>query len=87
MIRDEYVVNFKPPASEHLTQPVICAKQPIRNRFQRQSLIGRLNRRIRSSQIVDFRNACSALHTLEWTMSELLELKLSTVPEMDPKQT
>ena len=26
-------------------------------------------------------------YTLEWTMSELLELKLSTVPEMDPKQT
>ena len=27
------------------------------------------------------------LHTLEWTMSELLELKISAVPKMDPKQT
>ena len=27
------------------------------------------------------------LHTLECTMSELLELKLSAVPEMDPNQT
>ena len=27
------------------------------------------------------------LHTLEWTMSELLKLKMNTVPEMDPKQT
>ena len=36
--------------------------------------------------VVDFRNACSALHTLEWTMNEFLELKMSAV-EMDPKQT
>ena len=26
-------------------------------------------------------------HTLEWTMSELLELKMAAVPEMEPNQT
>ena len=27
------------------------------------------------------------LHTHEWTMNELLELKMSTVPEMEPSKT
>ena len=62
---------------------------PLRNWFQIQSHPSRLNNVIRSSHMVVASEmlVLPDFHTLERTMSELLELKMSEVPEMDPNKT